>query len=338
VQQRPPLGVLQTPGFAHYSLSWSPFIPSRLAIASSANYGLVGNGRLHIVYSEQGALRLDRSFDTQDGLYDLAWSELHENQVVIASGDGSIKLFDITLNELPIRIWHEHGREVFSVDWSNTQKDRFVSSSWDGNLKIWTPELPRSLTTIHAHTTCAYQALFSPHEPDIVASCSTDGTIRIFDLRAPVSATSLTQPLTLPQLTVPASSSEVLSIDWNKYLPWTLVSAGVDKSVKVWDCRMIKSVGSAGGGVGGACTYEMPGHEYAIRKVQWSPHRPDLLASAGYDMTCRIWTTTPPRNTSSLIFIQDAHTEFVSGCSWALYEEGLIASCSWDFRVLLFRP
>jgi WD40 repeat protein len=37
------------------------------------------------------------SFETQDGLFDVAWSEIHENQVVTASGDGSIKLWDITL-------------------------------------------------------------------------------------------------------------------------------------------------------------------------------------------------------------------------------------------------
>lgn len=44
-----PPAVLQTPGFAHYSVSWSPFYNTRLALASSANFGLVGNGRLHIV-------------------------------------------------------------------------------------------------------------------------------------------------------------------------------------------------------------------------------------------------------------------------------------------------
>ena len=38
------------------------------------------------------------SFDTQDGLFDIAWSELHENQLVTASGDGSIKLWDMGLN------------------------------------------------------------------------------------------------------------------------------------------------------------------------------------------------------------------------------------------------
>jgi peroxin-7 len=38
------------------------------------------------------------SYETQDGLYDLAWSEVHENQLVTASGDGSIKLWDVMLN------------------------------------------------------------------------------------------------------------------------------------------------------------------------------------------------------------------------------------------------
>ena len=40
--------------------------------------------------------------------------------------------------------------------------------------------------------------------------------------------------------------------------------------------------------VGGVCETELLGHEYAVRKVQWSPHRPDVIASASYDMTCRV--------------------------------------------------
>jgi peroxin-7 len=51
---RPPTAVLHTPGFAHYALSWSPFHTTRLALASSANFGLVGNGRLHIVSVHPG--------------------------------------------------------------------------------------------------------------------------------------------------------------------------------------------------------------------------------------------------------------------------------------------
>lgn len=43
------------------------------------------------------------------------------------------------LQDLPIRAWQEHSREVFSVDWSNIKKDTFVSSSWDGNVKLVSP-------------------------------------------------------------------------------------------------------------------------------------------------------------------------------------------------------
>jgi hypothetical protein len=40
---------LRTKPFAHHSVAFSPFHPKLFALASSANYGLVGNGRLHVV-------------------------------------------------------------------------------------------------------------------------------------------------------------------------------------------------------------------------------------------------------------------------------------------------
>lgn len=122
-----------TPGYAGYNVAWSPFFPDRFAVASAANYGLVGNGRLHIFSTSSGPQKF---FDTQDGIFDIAWSELHEHQIVSAGGDGSVKLWDVSLNDHPIRNWHEHSREVFSVDWNNIQKDLFATSSWDGSVKI----------------------------------------------------------------------------------------------------------------------------------------------------------------------------------------------------------
>lgn len=44
---RPTLARFRTDGYAGYSVAYSPFFPGLLAIASSANFGLVGNGRLH---------------------------------------------------------------------------------------------------------------------------------------------------------------------------------------------------------------------------------------------------------------------------------------------------
>jgi peroxin-7 len=75
-------------------------------------------------------------FDTQDSLYDTAWSEANENQLVAASGDGSVKLYDINGNEFPVMSWQEHSREVYAVSWNQVSKDTFLSSSWDGSIKI----------------------------------------------------------------------------------------------------------------------------------------------------------------------------------------------------------
>lgn len=45
----PPALRLRTPGYAHHGLAWSPYFEDRLAVASGANFGLVGNGRVHVL-------------------------------------------------------------------------------------------------------------------------------------------------------------------------------------------------------------------------------------------------------------------------------------------------
>lgn len=82
-------------------------------------------------------------YDTQDSMYDTTWSELHENHIVVACGDGSVKLFDTTQDNFPLASWKEHNREVYAVTWNLVSKDTFASSSWDGTIKIVCPTTPR---------------------------------------------------------------------------------------------------------------------------------------------------------------------------------------------------
>jgi peroxin-7 len=86
----------------------------------------------------------------------------------------------------------------------------------------------------------------------------------------------------------------------------------------------------------------LAGHEYAVRKVAWSPHLPDLLLSASYDMTCRVWTDgsaagngkVPPEKELGRM---PRHTEFVTGVDWCLFgAEGWCATCGWDERLLVW--
>ncbi|WFC99057.1 peroxisomal targeting signal 2 receptor [Malassezia yamatoensis] len=329
----------QTPGFAGYNVAWSPFFAEKFAVVGAANYGLVGNGRLHI-FGRNASLPL-KFFDSQDGMFDLAWSELHENQIASACGDGSIKLWDISLNEHPIRNWAEHTREVQSLDWNNMQKELFASSSWDGTVKIvrdsgcvpnnqWNPDIPQSIQTIQAHSACVYKCAWSPHNPTLIASASGDGSVAFFDLRNGHGPGGLRPVTSLPV------GGEVLSMDWNKYRPMTLATGSTDRAVKIWDGRMPSTAPQTRLTQPLTEKCVLTGHQYAVRGLSWSTHQPSVLASAGYDMSVRIWNVDDaqphgavpvldtPRNVYPL------HKEFVVGLAYSLFEPNVIASTSWD--------
>jgi len=336
----------RTQGFNGYSVKYSPFFDSRLAVATGANFGLVGNGRLFILNLTASGIVCEKFFETQDCLFDTAWSESHENQLLTAGGDGSVKLFDIGVEPgFPVAQWQEHGREVFSVHWNLGHKTTFLSSSWDGTVKIWQPEARQSLLTLPIHS-CVYSAQFSPHNPDLVTAVARDSHLRVFDLRTPASASNhLTLAIPIhapPKIPQPGfvpvgqvGATECLTHDWNKYRDTVVATAGVDGVVRVFDIR----------NPGAGPVSMLGGHEYAVRKVAWSPHLPDVLLSASYDMTCRVWTdgsslgVQGPGNGArgKEMGRMEGHTEFAMGVDWCLFgAEGWCATCAWDERVLVW--
>lgn len=90
----------------------------------------------------------------------------------------------------------------------------------------------------------------------------------------------------------------------------------------------------------------MMGHDYAVRRLAWSPHAADILLSASYDMTVRLWTdgstmaaneSSPPVKPGLQLGIMNRHTEFVTGVDWCLFGvAGWVATVGWDERVLLW--
>ncbi|KAH3668937.1 hypothetical protein OGAPHI_002692 [Ogataea philodendri] len=339
----------RTPGYNGYACKYSPFYDNKLAVATAANYGLVGNGKLAILsIQDNGMITQDTEFETQDGLFDVAWSELHENQVLTCAGDGSISLFDITLQQFPIQKYQEHTREVFSVYWNMVDKSIFCSSSWDGTVKIWSPNRNQSMLTLvsqqdmshsaepsaapsrkHPNSNCIYQASFSPRDPFQLVSVSSSSHCQIWDIRAP-------QPLQLDF--VAHNGMEILSCDYNKYRPTVIATASVDKSIKIWDLRMIPPPNSPGPSP--SPVNKLLGHDFAVRRVCWSPHSSDTLLSCSYDMTCRVWKDQTDENAKftnnrlwhghSLLKTFGMHKEFAIGCDWSLWGSGFAASVGWD--------
>ena len=301
--------------FACYSVKFSPFDPSLVAVSTSQYFGIVGNGRQLVcrIIPGNDQVQIVRAFDTQDGLYDCAWNEMNQNQVVSGDGGGGIKLWDLsTRDAFPIAMWKEHQTEVSSVDWNLQTKDCFLSASWDNSIKLWTPVSQQSIRTFTGHSYCVYQALWSPRKANVFVSASGDCTVRMWDTNAPEPVVTIS----------PAHDGEVLSVDWNKYNENVIATSGVDRTIRLWDLRNPV-----------APYLVLPGHSLAVRRVRWSPHRADLLGSVSYDMTCCLWSTDAPR---PLINRWDHHSEFVVGLDFNLFVPGQIATGSWDGHVAIW--
>ncbi|KAL5151085.1 Peroxisome biogenesis protein 7 [Glycine soja] len=308
--------IFKTP-FNGYSVKFSPFYENRLAVATAQNFGILGNGRLHVLdLSPEPSLPISElvAYDTADGIYDVAWSESHDSIVIAAVADGSVKLYDLALppTSNPIRSFQEHTREVHSADYNPVRRDSFLSSSWDDTVKLWTLDRPTSVRTFKEHAYCVYSAVWNPRHADVFASASGDCTLRVWDVREPGST-----------MILPAHEFEILACDWNKYDECVIATASVDKSVKVWDVR----------------NYRVPlcvlnGHGYAVRKVKFSPHVRNLMVSCSYDMTVCVWDFMVE---DALVSRYDHHTEFAVGVDMSVLVEGLMASTGWDELVYFMK-
>ena len=117
-----------------------------------------------------------------------------------------------------------------------------------------------------------------------------------------------------------------------------MAAAGVDRVIRTFDLRAPQQ---------GPLSI-LAGHEYAVRKIAWSPHLPDILLSASYDMTCRVWNdgsgVKGPESADALAYgggrqlgQMNNHTEFAVGVDWCLFgSEGWCASVGWDEKVLVW--
>jgi peroxin-7 len=305
--------VFRTIEHHNYGVEFSPFVDGLLAVASSQYFGIVGNGKQFVLQrTPDGQMQLRRAFETQDGLFDCCWNEMNENQLVSASGDGSLKLWDcLSRDGFPIRNFHEHQQEAASVCWNLVAKNSFLSASWDSTVKLWNPLAPQSVRTFAEHVGSCYNARWAPRSATLFMTCSADATVKLFDVNQPRSVA-----------TIRAHEGEVLAVDWNKYNPNLFASGSVDRTLRVWDMRNAARP-----------LQVLAGHQYAIRRLKCSPHDEHLIATVSYDMSACLWNT---QREDALLMRAEHHTEFVMGVDFSLFQPGQLATCSWDEHVAVF--
>ena len=306
------------PGFGGYSVKYSPWGGGMMAVCAAENFGVQGSGKVYIVSNQgaQGGINVERMVATEDGAFDVAWSEHSPNHFVVACGDGVLKLFDVSTvaeNPNPVSVMRHQQGEVYSVDWNLVSKDTFVSGCWNREIKVFHPATGACVNTFVGHQKEVYRVAFSPKHNELFASCSGDGTFKLWDTRTAQS-----------MLTQSGHNGEIiLGCDWNKYDPNVLATSSVDKTVKLWDVRRPQQP-----------LFLLRGHQSAVRTVRCSPHSRNLILSGGYDFQLCLFDTDRPQPLSQR-YVQ--HKEFVVGCDWSLEHPGVVASTGWDSMLYVWK-
>ena len=105
-----------------WAVEFSPFQDTWIAVGTSQHFGIVGNGQQTVfeMSADGHSMTQMRAFDTQHGIYDCAWNELNEFQLVSVCSDGSMKLWDLkTRDNFPIQhAPNAHEKEIASVHWN----------------------------------------------------------------------------------------------------------------------------------------------------------------------------------------------------------------------------
>ncbi|KAL9115694.1 MAG: hypothetical protein Q9227_000062 [Pyrenula ochraceoflavens] len=179
----------------------------------------------------------DVAFSEKDYLpsADVKWSHSqHDSHIISAGSNGRIVLYDIRRPEVELARLHEHSRQVHRLAINPFKSSWFLSGGHDSSIKFWDTQLLAgdkgtmtmpSQKTLYGRADAIRDIRWSPRDGTEFAICTDSGVIQQWDFRN----------LSGPALRLNAHEKACYAIDWHpdgKHL----ASAGLDRSVKIWDC------------------------------------------------------------------------------------------------------
>ncbi|ETW05081.1 hypothetical protein H310_04109 [Aphanomyces invadans] len=173
----------------------------------------------------------------------------------------------------PVFTFTGHADEGFAMDWSPVTAGSLLTGDcskyiyhWVNNGGSWVVDK----VPFTGHTSSVEDIQWSPTEATVFASCSSDRTVRIWDIRTKARS----------MLSVEAHDQDVNVITWNRNVGHLMASGSDDGSFKIWDFRKFQSDSPVA---------HFRYHTAPVTSIEWHPTDESMLAVSGADNQISIW-------------------------------------------------
>lgn len=209
---------------------------------------------------------------------------VHDITPHLASFDTPGTLITAQQNK-PVCTIRAHKAEGYGIDWSPLHPaGKLLTGDNDGVIYATTRTDGGGFVTdtrpFLGHTGSVEEIQWSPSEASVFASASSDGTIRVWDVRSKSRK---------PAITVQASTTDVNVLSWSRQTTHLLASGADDGVWGVWDLRQWKpsAPGSAADRPSPIASFNY--HKEQITSIEWHPTDDSIIAVAAGDNTTTLW-------------------------------------------------
>ncbi|KAH8803102.1 glutamate-rich WD repeat-containing protein-like protein 1 [Xylogone sp. PMI_703] len=184
----------------------------------------------------------------------------------------------------PLSTLRMHKSEGYGIDWSPLiSTGKLVTGDNDGRIYVTTRTTGEGWATdsrpMTGHTGSIEELQWSPTERNVFASASSDGTIKVWDVRSKSRTAALS---------VQVSNTDVNVMSWSRQTTHLLASGADDGVWAVWDLRQWKpTTGSVPFKPTPVASFNF--HKEQITSVEWHPTDDSIVAVAAGDNTVTLW-------------------------------------------------
>ncbi|PGH23796.1 hypothetical protein AJ80_02226 [Polytolypa hystricis UAMH7299] len=186
----------------------------------------------------------------------------------------------------PLSTLRMHKSEGYALDWSPLQPlGKLLTGDNDGLIYVTTRTEGGGWVTDNrpftAHSSSIEELQWSPNERNVFASASSDGTVKVWDVRSKSRK---------PAVDVKISNTDVNVMTWSHQTFHLLATGADDGKWAVWDLRHWKpDANNASAQLKPKAVASFDFHKEPITSIEWHPSDDSVVAVASADNTLTLW-------------------------------------------------